>query len=65
MKGSFLQFASLEVLLDPLLSLEAQVASVAWGIFYQLCMTYQLATCLNRDRVATVLHTLVTSCWDR
>ncbi|XP_061466651.1 uncharacterized protein LOC133377174 [Rhineura floridana] len=52
---------SLGVLLDPLLSLEAQVASVARNAFYQLRLVAQLRPYLDRENLATVIHALVTS----
>ncbi|XP_061471923.1 uncharacterized protein LOC133379865 [Rhineura floridana] len=49
---------SLGVLLEPSLSLQAQVASVA---FYQLRLVAQLCTYLDKDKLASVVHALVTS----
>ena len=55
------QVRSLGVLLEPSLSLEAQVASVAWNAFYQLRLVVQLHPYLDRDSLASVVHALVTS----
>ena len=49
------------VLLEPSLSLEAQVASVARSAFYQLRSVAQLRPYLDRDSLASVVHALVTS----
>ena len=53
------QVHSLVVLLEPSLSLEAQVASVAWSAFYQLRLVAQLRPYL--DNLASVVYALVTS----
>ena len=47
--------------LEPSLSLEAQVASVARSSFYQLRLVAQLRPYLDRDNLASVVHALVTS----
>ncbi|KAF7242082.1 LETM1 domain-containing protein LETM2, mitochondrial, partial [Varanus komodoensis] len=52
---------SLGVLLDPELSLEAQVTVVARSTFLQLQLIYQLRPYLKEDCLATVTHALVTS----
>ncbi|KAF7240555.1 Thromboxane-A synthase [Varanus komodoensis] len=52
---------SLGVLLDPELSLEAQVTAVARSAFLQLWLIHQLRPFLEHDCLATVTHTLVTS----
>ncbi|KAF7251302.1 putative uncharacterized transposon-derived protein F52C9.6, partial [Varanus komodoensis] len=52
---------SLGVLLDPELSLEAQVTEVARSAFFQLQLIHQLCPYLEYDCLATVTHTLVTS----
>ena len=54
------QVCSLEVLLEPSLSLDAQVAS-ARSAFYQLWLVSQLRPYLDRDNLASVVHALVTS----
>ncbi|KAF7237627.1 cGMP-inhibited 3',5'-cyclic phosphodiesterase A [Varanus komodoensis] len=55
---------SLGVLLDPELSLEAQVTAVARSAFFQLRLIHQLRPYLEYDCLATVTHVLVTSCLD-
>ncbi|KAF7247239.1 Calcium uptake protein 1, mitochondrial [Varanus komodoensis] len=55
---------SLGVLLDPELSLEAQVTAVARSAFLQLQLIHQLRPYLEYDCLATVTHALVTSCLD-
>ncbi|XP_061451815.1 uncharacterized protein LOC133369973 [Rhineura floridana] len=55
------QVRSLGVLLDPSLSLEAQVASVARSAFYQLRLVAQLRPYLDREHLTSVIHALVTS----
>ncbi|KAF7249630.1 putative RNA-directed DNA polymerase from transposon BS [Varanus komodoensis] len=52
---------SLGVLLDPELSLEAQVTAVARNAFFQLRLIHQLRPYLEYDCLATVTHALVTS----
>ncbi|KAF7251647.1 Serine/threonine-protein phosphatase 4 regulatory subunit 4 [Varanus komodoensis] len=52
---------SLGVLLDPELSLEAQVTAVARSAFLQLWLIHQLYPYLEYDCLATVTHELVTS----
>ncbi|KAF7243163.1 Protein mono-ADP-ribosyltransferase TIPARP [Varanus komodoensis] len=52
---------SLGVLLDPELSLEAQVMVVARSAFLQLWLIHQLHPYLENDCLATVTHALVTS----
>ncbi|KAF7246633.1 RNA helicase Mov10l1, partial [Varanus komodoensis] len=52
---------SLGVLLDPELSLEAQVTAVARSAFLQLRLIHQLRLYLEYDCLATVTHALVTS----
>ncbi|KAF7241018.1 RNA-directed DNA polymerase from mobile element jockey [Varanus komodoensis] len=52
---------SLGVLLDPELSLEAQVTAVARSAFLQLWLIHQLRPYLEYDCLATVTHALVTS----
>ncbi|KAF7238972.1 Choline/ethanolaminephosphotransferase 1, partial [Varanus komodoensis] len=52
---------SLGVLLDPELSLEAQVTAVARNAFLQLRLINQLHPYLEYDCLATVTHALVTS----
>ncbi|KAF7248278.1 putative sodium-coupled neutral amino acid transporter 11 [Varanus komodoensis] len=52
---------SLGVLLDPELSLEAQVTVVARSAFLQLRLIHQLRPYLEYDCLATVTHALVTS----
>ncbi|KAF7239648.1 Very long-chain acyl-CoA synthetase [Varanus komodoensis] len=52
---------SLGVLLDPELSLEAQVTAVARSAFLQLRLINQLRPYLEYDCLATVTHALVTS----
>ncbi|XP_053104853.1 leucine-rich repeat-containing protein 39 isoform X1 [Hemicordylus capensis] len=52
---------SLEVLLDPSLSLVSQVETVARSAFYQLRMICQLHLFLELDDLKTVVHLLVTS----
>ncbi|KAF7254778.1 hypothetical protein EYD10_00571, partial [Varanus komodoensis] len=52
---------SLGVLLDPELSLEAQVTTVARSAFLQLRLIHQLHPYLEYDCLATVTHALVTS----
>ncbi|KAF7249994.1 putative RNA-directed DNA polymerase from transposon BS [Varanus komodoensis] len=52
---------SLGVLLDPELSLEAQVTAVARSAFLQLRLIHQLRPYLENDCLATVTHALVTS----
>lgn len=39
----------------------AQVTLVAWSAFHQLWQIYQLQPYLDRDSLATVIHTLVIS----
>ncbi|KAF7246017.1 putative RNA-directed DNA polymerase from transposon BS [Varanus komodoensis] len=51
---------SLGVLLDPELSLEAQVTAVARSAFLQLRLIHQLHPFLENDCLATVTHALVT-----
>lgn len=46
---------SLEVLLDPLLSLEKETASVAQSAIHQLGLVAQLQPYLDRDNLATVV----------
>ncbi|KAF7251650.1 RNA-directed DNA polymerase from mobile element jockey [Varanus komodoensis] len=55
---------SLGVLLNPELSLEAQVTAVARSAFLQLRLIHQLRPYLEYDCLATVTHALVTSCLD-
>ncbi|KAF7254400.1 hypothetical protein EYD10_00419 [Varanus komodoensis] len=52
---------SLGVLLDPELSLEAQVTSVVRSAFFQLWLIHQLHPYLGNDCLVTVTHALVTS----
>ncbi|KAF7254422.1 hypothetical protein EYD10_00127 [Varanus komodoensis] len=52
---------SLGVLLDPELSLEAQVTAAARSAFLQLRLIHQLCPYLEFDCLATVTHALVTS----
>ncbi|KAF7237565.1 Fatty acid amide hydrolase [Varanus komodoensis] len=52
---------SLRVLLDPELSLEAQVAAVVRSAFFQLRLVHQLRPYLENDCLATVTNALVTS----
>ncbi|KAF7252094.1 RutC family protein in vnfA 5'region [Varanus komodoensis] len=52
---------SLGVLLDPELSLEAQMTAVARSAFFQLRLIHQLRPYLENDCLVTVTHTLVTS----
>ena len=52
------------VLLDPSLTLEAQVDSVARGAFLQLQKLYQLRPYLDERSLMTVTHALVTPCID-
>ncbi|KAF7238180.1 Complement C1q-like protein 3 [Varanus komodoensis] len=52
---------SLGVLLDPELSLEAQVTAVARSAFFQLRLIHQLRRYLEKDCLVTVTHALVTS----
>uniref|UniRef100_A0A8D2L5S4 Reverse transcriptase domain-containing protein n=1 Tax=Varanus komodoensis TaxID=61221 RepID=A0A8D2L5S4_VARKO len=52
---------SLGVLLNPELSLEAQVTAVARSTFFQLRLVYQLRPYLENDCLVTVTHALVTS----
>ncbi|KAF7240887.1 putative RNA-directed DNA polymerase from transposon BS [Varanus komodoensis] len=52
---------SLGVLLDPELSLEAQVTAVARSTFLQLRLIHQLRPFLENDCLVTVTHALVTS----
>ncbi|KAF7246206.1 NIPA-like protein 2 [Varanus komodoensis] len=52
---------SLGVLLDPELSLEAQVTVVARSAFFQLRLIHQLCPYLEYDCLVTVTHALVTS----
>ncbi|KAF7253695.1 hypothetical protein EYD10_00878 [Varanus komodoensis] len=52
---------SLGVLLDPELSLEAQVTAVARNTFLQLRLIHQLRPYLEYDCLATMTHALVTS----
>ncbi|KAF7247065.1 RNA-directed DNA polymerase from mobile element jockey [Varanus komodoensis] len=52
---------SLGVLLDPELSLEAQVTTAARSAFLQLRLIHQLRPYLEYDCLATVTHALVTS----
>ncbi|KAF7247075.1 putative RNA-directed DNA polymerase from transposon BS [Varanus komodoensis] len=52
---------SLGVLLDPELSLEAQVTAVARSAFFQLRLIHQLHPYLENDCLVTVTHALVTS----
>ncbi|KAF7245380.1 Chitinase domain-containing protein 1 [Varanus komodoensis] len=52
---------SLGVLLDPELSLQAQVTAVARSTFLQLRLIHQLRPYLKEDCLATVTHALVTS----
>ncbi|KAF7251190.1 Enteropeptidase [Varanus komodoensis] len=51
----------LGVLLDPELSLEAQVTAVARNTFLQLWLIHQLRPFLENDCLGTVTHVLVTS----
>ncbi|KAF7252847.1 Leucine-rich repeat-containing protein 72 [Varanus komodoensis] len=60
-KLSITTFSSLGVLLDPELSLEAQVTAVARNAFLQLRLINQLRPYLEYDCLATVTHALVTS----
>ena len=55
---------SLGVLLDPSLTLEAQVDSVAWGTFLQLQKLCQLWPYLDERSLMTVTRALVTSSTD-
>ncbi|KAF7246492.1 PDZ domain-containing RING finger protein 4, partial [Varanus komodoensis] len=55
------KFHSLGVLLDPELSLEAQMTAVARSAFLQLWLIHQLRPYLEYDCLATVTHALVTS----
>ncbi|KAF7249458.1 RNA-directed DNA polymerase from mobile element jockey [Varanus komodoensis] len=55
---------SFGVLLDPELSLEAQVTAVARSAFLQLRLINQLRPYLEYDCLAMVTHALVTSCLD-
>ncbi|KAF7246057.1 ATPase WRNIP1 [Varanus komodoensis] len=55
---------SLGVLLDPELSLEAQMTVVARNAFLQLRLIHQLRPYLEDDCLATVTHALVTSWLD-
>ena len=52
---------SLGVLLDPSLTLEAQVDSVSRGAFLQLQRIYQLCPYLDEQILAAVTHALVTT----
>ena len=52
---------SLGVLLDPSLTLEVQMDSVARGAFLHLRKLYQLRPYLDKQSLMTVTHTLVTS----
>ncbi|XP_078241606.1 uncharacterized protein LOC140704410 [Pogona vitticeps] len=52
---------SLGVLLDPSLTLEAQVDSVSRGAFLQLRRIYQLRPYLDEQNLAAVTHALVTT----
>ncbi|KAF7239662.1 putative RNA-directed DNA polymerase from transposon BS [Varanus komodoensis] len=52
---------SLGVLLDPELSLEAQVTAAARSAFLQLWLIHQLRPYLENDCLATATHALVTS----
>ena len=52
------------MLLDPSLTLEAQVDSVARGTFLHLQKLYQLQPYLGERSLMTVTHALVTSCID-
>ncbi|KAF7250062.1 Receptor-type tyrosine-protein phosphatase gamma, partial [Varanus komodoensis] len=52
---------TLGVLLNPELSLEAQVTAVARSTFFQLRLIHQLHPYLENDYLATVTHALVTS----
>ncbi|KAF7239530.1 putative RNA-directed DNA polymerase from transposon BS [Varanus komodoensis] len=54
-------FRSLGVLLDPELSLEAQLTAAARSAFLQLWLIHQLRPYLEYDCLATVTHALVTS----
>ena len=54
------QLCSLAVLLDPSLSLEAQVDSMAWSTWGQLWLICQLRPVLDRDNLTIVVHALVT-----
>ncbi|KAF7248337.1 C3a anaphylatoxin chemotactic receptor [Varanus komodoensis] len=61
-QGSILdKVRSLGVLLDPELSLKAQVTVVARSAFFQLRLIHQLRPYLEYDCLATVTHALVTS----
>ncbi|KAF7245550.1 hypothetical protein EYD10_08337 [Varanus komodoensis] len=52
---------SMGVLLDPELSLEAQLTAVARSAFFQLRLIHQLCPYLENDCLVTVTHMLVTS----
>lgn len=55
------QVCSLWVLIDPALSLEAQVSSASRSTFYQLWPVSQLQPFPDRDSLATVVCAVVTS----
>ena len=55
------QVCSLGLLLEPSLSLEAQVALVTRSAFYQLRLVAQLRPYLDKDNLASVVNALVTS----
>ncbi|XP_060100566.1 uncharacterized protein LOC132575897 [Heteronotia binoei] len=52
---------SLGVLLEPSLTMEAQIAATAKSAFFHLRRAKQLAPFLERDDLATVIHATVTS----
>uniref|UniRef100_R4GDH7 Reverse transcriptase domain-containing protein n=1 Tax=Anolis carolinensis TaxID=28377 RepID=R4GDH7_ANOCA len=52
---------SLGVLLDPLLTMEAQVSAVSRSAFFHLCQARQLAPYLSRNDLATVIQAMVIS----
>ncbi|KAF7254666.1 Gastrin-releasing peptide receptor [Varanus komodoensis] len=57
----FQELPGIRVLLDPELSLEAQVTAVARSAFLQLQLIHQLCPFLENDCLVTVTHVLVTS----
>lgn len=52
---------SLGVILGPSVSLEAQVALMAWSVFYQLQMLVQIHPNLDTDNLVSVAYALVIS----
>lgn len=48
------------VILDPMLSMQAQITTVAWWAFFQVHQVRQLPPYFSRPDLATVIHPMVT-----